>query len=229
MHNFLSADIENFRLQVWAQYSEACSRCVEKANFAATGFKNLVFSDHAPSERIAVAMWSKCVRACQAAFLLAERGMIPDAQGTLRGAVETLFHATALVRKPEVLERMLAHDDIEKGKHVKRMLAHTEISSVLSSDDRQRLESIVKEQKGPAFSVYDAAMASELGHLYETIYRTLSQHAAHSTLSSLNHELEDGGKILVMGPTTAQIEWTIKLITECLDAGIYVMSPILKN
>lgn len=229
MHNFLSADIENFRLQVWTQYSEACSHCVEKANFAATGFKNLVFNDHPPSERIAVVMWSKCVRACQAAFLLAERGMIPDAQGTLRGAVETLFHAIALVRKPEVLAKMFAHDDIEKGKQVRRMLAHTEISSVLSSDDRQRLESIVKEKKGSAFSVYDAAMASELGHLYETIYRTLSQHAAHSTLSSLNHELEDGGKILVMGPTTAEIEWTIKLITECLDAGIYVMNPILKN
>lgn len=50
--------------------------------------------------------------------------MIADAQATLRGAVETLFHAVALVRKPDLLERLREHDDAEKRKQVEKMFQH---------------------------------------------------------------------------------------------------------
>lgn len=232
MHDFLSSKHEEFRSLTRTQYAVSCQRFLQLSSTAAEQLAHLKFSGRGGSQCTAIAFWSKCVRACQAAFLLAERGMVADAQATLRGAVETLFHAIALVRKPEILARLREHDDAEKRKQVDQMLTHKGIRAALTDVDRERLEPLSSLPKGNPFTVLDAASAAKMTHLYEMIYRTLSQTAAHSTLTSLNHELlskDEGGPALRFGPTNDQLEWTIGLISECLSAGIDVMQELRDN
>ncbi|MDR6397914.1 DUF5677 domain-containing protein [Herbaspirillum seropedicae] len=232
MHDFFSSDIEGFRVQTRTQFDGACQRCLQLSAEAAEQLAYLTFPGRSAAECIAIAFWSKCVRACQASFLLVERGMVADAQATLRGAVETLFHAVALVRKPGVLERLREHDDAEKRKQVEKMFQHKDIRAALSDEDKGRLQVLSALPKGNPFSVLDAAAAAKMTHLYEMLYRTLSQNAAHSTLTSLNHELtskEAGGPRLRFGPTNDQLEWTINQIAECFSAGIYVMEELRRR
>lgn len=105
VHNFVSDDIDGFCAYVRVRYARSCARLVGLSAGAVEQLPQLASKDSTPAEYIAFAFWSKCVRGCQAAFILAERGMVADAQASLRGAVETLFHAVALVRKPELLDR----------------------------------------------------------------------------------------------------------------------------
>lgn len=229
MHDFVSPDIEAFRARTRAQFAAACQRCLELSTCAASQLAALTFDGRPPAECVAIAFWSKCVRACQAGYLLAEHGMVADAQATLRGAVETLFHAVALVRKPDLLDRFREHDDSEKRKQVNQMFQHKDIRSALTDDEKARLRPLSELPSGTTFTVLDAASAAEMTHLYETMYRTLSQHAAHSTLTSLNHELlskDEGGPKLRFGPSDEQLEWTVNLISECLAAGIHVMRSV---
>ena len=226
MHNFISSDIEEFQALVRVQYARAFERFTRLSAEAAEQLSLLEFENRTAAECVAFAFWSKCVRSCQAAFLLAERGMVSDAQSSLRGAIETLFHAVALIRKPELLDRMRENDDSEKKKQIERMLKHKDISEALTNEGKARLQPLLELPGKSSFSVWDAAGAAEMSHLYETIYRTLSQIAAHSTLTSLNHELlskAEGKPELRFGPVEDQLEWTIDLTSECLAAGMHVM------
>ena len=226
MHNFVSDDIDGFRAYVRVRYARSCARLVGLSAGAVEQLPQLASKDSTPAEYIAFAFWSKCVRGCQAAFILAERGMVADAQASLRGAVETLFHAVALVRKPELLDRLHKHDDAEKKKQVEQMFKQKDINAALTDENKARLQPLLELPGKSTFSVWEAADAAGMGHLYETVYRTLSQIAAHSTLTSLNHELlaaEVGRPKLRFGPTEENLEWTIDLISDCLAAGIHVM------
>lgn len=226
MHNFISDEIDLFRAHVQARHAHSCVRFDGLLAGAMEQLPLLASRDSTPAEYIAFAFWSKCVRGCQATFLLAERGMVADAQTSLRGAVETLFHAVALVRKPELLERLHKHDDAEKKKQVECMFKQKDINAALTEEHKASLQPLLELPGKSTFSVWDAADAAGMGHLYETVYRTLSQIAAHSTLTSLNHELlstGDGRPKLRFGPTEDKLEWTIDLISECLAAGTHVM------
>lgn len=229
MHNFLSAEAEEFRAGVQVRFGRASDQFSTLSKSASEQLAALSFDGRSPAERVAIAFWSKCVRACQAAFLLAERGMVADAQATLRGALETLFHAVALVHKPDILDRLREHDDKEKRKQVDQMLKHADIRAALSDRDTARLKPLSELEGKSSFSVWDAADAAKMTHLYESLYRTLSQNAAHSTLTSLNHELltrAEGGPKLRFGPSEDGLEWTIDLISECLAAGVHVMQTL---
>lgn len=229
MHNFLSAEAEEFRAGARVRFGRACEQFSKHSTIASEPLAALYFEGRLPAESVAIAFWSKCVRACQAAFLLAERGMVADAQATLRGAIETLFRAVALVQKPDLLDRLREHDDKEKKKQVDQMLKHDDIRTALSEGDRALLKPLSELEGKSSFSVWDAADAAKMTHLYEMVYRTLSQNAAHSTLTSLNHELlsrEEGGPKLRFGPTEDGLEWTIDLISECLSAGLHVMQTL---
>lgn len=139
MHNFVSADAEEFRDGFRIRFARAYDRFTSPSTTAAEQFALLAFAGTSAAECIAIAYWSQCVRGCQAAFPLAERGMVADAQSSLRIAVETLFHAIALVRKPEILARLREHDDIEKRKQVKQIFKHKDIGATLTDEDRERL------------------------------------------------------------------------------------------
>ncbi|WP_157649214.1 DUF5677 domain-containing protein [Burkholderia ubonensis] len=229
MHDFISSSNEEFRARTRIQFAVACQRCLQLSAAAAEQLSHLNFGGRSAAESVAIAFWSKCVRACQASFLLAERGMVADAQATLRGAVETLFHSVALVRKPEILARLREHDDAEKRKQVDQMLQNKDIRAALTDAEKVRLQPLSALPKGNPFTVLDAASAAKMTHLYEMVYRTLSQNAAHSTLTSLNHELlskAEGAPRLRFGPTDEHLEWTVNLISECLSAGIHVMQEL---
>lgn len=177
----------------------------------------------------ATCYWVKCVRGCQGGVLLAERGMMADAQTQLRSAVESLFHAVALVNEPDLLERLVEHDTVERLKQARGMLAASAVMQHVSAARREQLQALKAGdgEKPRAFSAYEAAQAAGLVALYETMYRGFSRGATHSTLSALDHELfmePDGSITLNFGPCYDALPWTLEMIAECLRIGVHKLS-----
>ncbi|MDR8364062.1 DUF5677 domain-containing protein [Pseudomonas sp. JL3] len=167
-------------------------------------------------------LFHKAVRSCQAAILLCERGLVVDAQTLTRSAVESLFHAVALINDPAVFVQMGKYGDTEEKKQAQGMIRSL---SELGLNDQNvgDLSEVISRAEGPAskFSAYDAARIAGLMPLYETIYRGLSAVASHATLRSMDSSLDirDGNAVLLTGPTEYHLDFTLGLLKVCLEVS----------
>ncbi|HEY0818879.1 MAG TPA: DUF5677 domain-containing protein [Rhizobacter sp.] len=229
IRGFLSADLAEQQQRARAEFAHDFRHCEQASERAVALIAGLRTEGMGIAGLWATGYWVKCVRACQAGIMLAERGMMADAQTQLRGAVESLFHAVALVNDPELWVRLVEHDAVERAKQVKGMLAIPTIMQHVSAEDRAQLEAMLAGhgEKPRPFSVYEAAQAARLLALYETMYRGLSRGAAHSTLSALEHELiyeADGSITPDFGPAYDQLPVTLAMIAECLSTGVQALA-----
>ncbi|AET95273.1 hypothetical protein BYI23_E001120 (plasmid) [Burkholderia sp. YI23] len=228
---FLSATVDEHRREVRQQFAAQFAECDGLSDRAVRQLHKATFSDRSPAKLFAAAYWMKCVRACQGAILLAERGLIPDSMTQTRTAAEALFHAVALVVDPSVVEKLIAEDARQKRKQVQGMTREQTVTSTLSESDRTALLALLDaEQKKGEFSAFDAAHIAGLDYLYQTMYRGLSLAAAHSTLTALDHEFvrRPSGEVeLDFGPSTDNLEFALGMISACLKLGIEKMEPAI--
>ncbi|MBN3790103.1 hypothetical protein G3N94_24900 [Burkholderia sp. Ac-20353] len=229
---FLSTEIESHRTEARHCYEQNFADCDAWSDAAMKQLADLGSIDSSPAKLFAVGFWMKCVRACQGAILLAERGLIPDSMTLTRTAVEALFHAAALVNKPALVDKMVAEDRKQKRKQAQEMTKEATIDASLSDHDRKALRDLLEEEEaGAALSAYQAAEAADLLALYQTMYRGLSLGAAHSTLTALDHEFARGrqGQVeLHFGPSTETLEFALGMVSSCLRIGIEKMAPLIE-
>ncbi|MBN3729395.1 DUF5677 domain-containing protein [Burkholderia sp. Tr-20390] len=191
-------------------------RALASLNAMTAGFKH-------PSVLFAVACWMRCIRACQAGILLAERGMMPDALTQARSAVESLFYAVALVENPELLERFVEHDMFERIKQARGVLSVPSIMLHVTPEDRARIEALTLKaaEKPRDWPAYEAARHANLLELYQTLFRGFSLGAAHCTLTALDHELNPSSLgDLDFGPSYMQLTETLDMLGVCLRTGV---------
>ncbi|WP_244797418.1 DUF5677 domain-containing protein [Caballeronia grimmiae] len=230
---FLSAEVEHHRKEVRQQFPSQFAECDGWSDEAVRQLHEATFSDGSPAKLFAAAYWMKCVRACQGAIILAERGLIPDSMTQTRTAAEALFHAVALVVEPSVVEKLIAEDMRQKRKQVQGMTREQTVNSTLSEGDRTALLALLDaEHKKGEFSAFDAAHIAGLDYLYQTMYRGLSLAAAHSTLTALDHEFvrRPSGEVdLDFGPSTDNLEFALGMVSACLKIGIEKMSAAMSD
>ncbi|KER73657.1 hypothetical protein HR51_00785 [Burkholderia cepacia] len=232
---FLSVEIESHRTEARRCHEREFADCDAWSDAAMSQLASLGPIGGSPAKLFAVGFWMKCVRACQGAILLAERGLIPDSMTLTRTAVEALFHAAALAVKPALVEKMVAEDRKQKRKQAQEMTKEATIDASLSDHDRKALRALLEEEEeeeaGAALSAYEAAEAADLLALYQTMYRGLSLGAAHSTLTALDHEFSQGpqGQVeLDFGPSTGNLEFALGMVSSCLRIGIEKMAPLIE-
>ncbi|MFM0610204.1 DUF5677 domain-containing protein [Paraburkholderia sediminicola] len=222
---FLSPALNEQQQLAREKYAFEFHECDQWSDRAVALLAELGTSGEGVAKLFAGCYWMRCVRACQGGILLAERGMMPDALTLLRSAVESLFHAVALVNNPNLWERLAEHDMAERAKQAKGVLAIETIMRHVSPGDREKLEALKARgaEKLRPFHAYDAAQAAGLLELYETMFRGFSRDAAHSTLSALDHEFEakpDGSITPSFGPCYEHLTWTLEMIAQCLKIGV---------
>ncbi|WP_432241435.1 DUF5677 domain-containing protein [Herbaspirillum robiniae] len=178
------------------------------------------------STLVALSLWQRSIRSCQASLLLSERGMIPEARVQIRAAYEMLFFAIAAIKSPSVVARMEQNDSKEIAKMASGMLA--------SAGDYRYTDEQIKELQAAIdsadvvgasskYTVVQAARDADMLHLFETVYRGMSLDAAHATLNSTDHFFEDdgeGGGRVVFAPDAKGIEFTMQMIATCLISGL---------
>ncbi|ABO60210.1 DUF5677 domain-containing protein (plasmid) [Burkholderia vietnamiensis] len=220
---FLSASLATQRALAREQFKDEFRECEQWSDRAMASLGALTPGDKQLSTVVAAAYWMRCIRACQGGILLAERGMIPDALTLARSAVESLFHAVAVIDKPELLERLIEHDMLERIKQARGIMSVASIMNHVAPDARVGIEALISAaaEKPRQWAAYDAAKEAGLVELYETMFRGFSRSAAHSTLTALDHEFDQSSVgDLEFGPNYEHLSWTLEMLGICLRVGI---------
>ena len=229
---FLSSEMGEQKRLAREQFSAQFQACEAWSEKAIETLHRANLDGRTAAVLFAAGFWMRCVRACQGGIILAEMGMVPDALTLARSAVESLFHAVALMENPDVLPRLIEQGQLEEAKQARGMLAIPTIARHLTPERRQQLEALIEAcpEKPRSFGAYDAAKEAGQLELYETMYRGFSRSGAHSTLAVLDHELveeADGSILLDFSPSYDQVPWVLEMIGECLKTGISRMTKAL--
>ncbi|PPA75401.1 hypothetical protein C4E15_14980 [Achromobacter spanius] len=205
------------------RFAEPFTRCTELSD-AATKELFAYAGRWEDREWAALGFWARCVSSCQGALLLADRGMEVESMALTRLAYEALFTSLAVLKDLTVLERLKQNEAMSRVLAARGMIEGA--ANMFSEQQLNELQEVIEENASPAFNsikIKVLATAAGMLHLYETVYRSLSLTAAHPTLSSLDHLLEDGATgqpSLTLGPSANNLEWTLELIRMCLELGM---------
>lgn len=233
---FLSVEVETYRNAYRSMHSDLFAICEKKSDSATTRLFHARLSEleggNEPNVVVAIGLWLRCLRACQASILLLERGLVPEAQALIRSAYEFLFFAVAVLKDPKILDSMWEGDNYARREHAESILREGREIGALDEQQTERLRSLIAQlEKGKKqISSYDAANKAGMAYLYATVYRGMSFVGAHATLAATNLMFEPTGEHVsaVFGPSDADLPFSIGLVDKCLAEGSDHFDSILK-
>ncbi len=219
---FLSHESEAFRASVRSQFSAQFGE-VESASEVAIAELRAISGNAPPSYIVGILFWLRSIESCQGTVLLVERGMGTSPFSVLRTALECLFAACAVWRKPEVGDKIEAWHHEERVKQAKQVLS-VGAEGRVTPEGLAALKAIAAETAPlSGWSHWEAASAADLKFEYAMMYRGLGIGGAHATARSLDdfHAVQaDGSFDLHVRPTTDRTAWLLGLVTSCLKLGI---------
>lgn len=228
---FLSSEVEQWRdehrgrLQALFENIEQGSKTAIAEVHAARGTATLAYV-------VGTAFWLRAIEACQGAVLLSERGLATSSYAVLRTALECLFSACALWRKPEIVGDINAWHHQERIKQAREMLRCGAEQRVLP-ERLSVLKAIAAEMPTSSkWSFWEAAQVAGLEFEYAAMYRGLGIAGAHATprsLDSFHDEHDDGTMRLRHAPDFAKLDWLLSLVGDCLRMGIERHQEALKS
>lgn len=186
---FLSDQIEQVRTKYRADFSEIFGFVTELSRLAQSLLPAIEGQPRTLKNLFVSAYFVRALQQCQGAVLMAERGMFTEAYTLVRSGLETVFYLGAATRGAD-FAREMGRDHVKRTRTAAE--AHMQRMKELDPNaDESHLQSVIDtlmEQGIDPGSLLIQAVAkkAELGLLYDTLYRQLSNGHAHPTLSSLN-------------------------------------------
>ncbi|MGS0974115.1 DUF5677 domain-containing protein [Burkholderia glumae] len=147
----------------------------------------------------------------QGAFLLAETGMAIESLTLSRSLIETCFVMLAIVEDAVTLEELQLHDLAVRLKHANVLRTSRNYPNVAPM--RSTLDAFAEKAAGAReISFQEFAKRGKALGAYDGLYRHLSNHALHATLSAVDDYLEKVGD--------AQFAVVFRPLTERTDAAV---------
>jgi len=227
---FLSDYVYSHRTKVLGLYSRQFDECGKLSEQVQYLVVNSSVKETERSKICSLLFAERTLRGCQAAIRLCEIGMVQEAQVLTRTALETMFHSSALLVKPEVIDDMLLNDEHEARKFAESILKDVSEDQV-SLEDKDYLEALRDRSVGKQYSVYDSAKITGMSRKYAVEYRFLSALAGHATIRSLERSLapEDNGYAFYIGPSEDQLELTLSIIAHCLEQCVHNLRLLMRD
>ncbi|HCR1287960.1 TPA: hypothetical protein ONA97_003017 [Pseudomonas aeruginosa] len=222
---FLSEDLELFRSHVREKYDSLFSHAENLSSQAYCRIMNDDFDFERESNIAIFAFIQRSVRSLQAAILLCHKGLVLEAQVLLRIALECLFFSGALLKSPDIFERLSAQGDNEESKYARINLEGLD-GKAFDPEHIAALQDI--ESRGQErnelsnITVVRAAEISGMKYHYNVAYRGLSTIAAHANFRSFDSTLSvsENGGLFMCGPTEERMEFTLGLICEFVSIAM---------
>ncbi|RMW07751.1 hypothetical protein ALP03_200147 [Pseudomonas amygdali pv. tabaci] len=142
--------------------------------------------------QIAIGLFfARCVTHYQAAMLLAENGMTIESLSLSRGLLETVFVMLAIAENAVEPCELARHDAASRVKHANALLNAKDYPNVQPFVGP--LSAFVGQHVGAtAIDMREFARRGNALAAYDSLYRHLSHHASHPSLSAVNDYLVDG-------------------------------------
>lgn len=186
---FLSEDIEQVRKRYRETFPEIIGFATELSRLAQSILPTIAGQSRTLKNLFVSAYFIRALQQCQAAILLAERGMFTEAYTMVRAGLETVFYLGAATRGAD-FAREMGRDHVKRTKTT--VEAHIQGMKMLDANaDETQLRTVIDAMMAQgvepeAMFIHAVARKAELTALYDTLYRQLSNGHAHPTLSSLN-------------------------------------------
>lgn len=229
---FLSDFVYHHKNKVRDEYSQLFVECERRSDLSQAKLIEVTVSSSNVSLLSSYLFTERSIRSCQAAIRLCEIGLVQEAQVLVRTAYETLFHAAALLVRPDIFKRLESHEATEDAKQANAIKSTSPTDSLTEEQIGWLDEVIVNaEEHKNQQSAYESARIAGMLNVYATVYRGLSSLASHATLRSLDHAfaVEDGEYVLIMGPSENQLQFTMSLAGHCLELSLENLNKIQKT
>ena len=213
---FFSEQLHSARASNDPQHIQRFDEILEQCKSALAEFRQWPDGEINRAHAVGRAFWWRCIETCQATVILVDLGMATSAMSTARAAHEYLYHACALWRQPELLEKLKQKHESELTKQLNEIETH----GIWSKDKTEPFRP--KDSGKSGLSAIEAASAAGLQDLYAVAYRGLSQLGAHSTFISALRAMpssEKGGHSLFIGPEFSHVKPLLDNVHMCLLTG----------
>lgn len=227
---FLSPGLQSFRDRTRTRFRDRVRECEEISRRATTQvFAQEIAIPTVPGVT-AASLWARCLSGCQAAILLAERGMGVEALVLLRTAYENLFFSVALLKRPSIISRLAGEDTNQRVQQARAMLKDVQVRAALAEADRELLEAFLRDtpEVKKSISAFEAAEIAGMTGVYHGAWRTFSLVAAHANLTSAGHAFGRDMLDLQFGPSFENVEAALGLARDCIRLGIEAVAPLFK-
>ncbi|WP_199029058.1 DUF5677 domain-containing protein [Ralstonia sp. ASV6] len=191
---------------------------------------------------VAAALYGRALTSYQAALLLAERGMIADARTVVRAAAETVIVLSAVAKDAGVCDLLI---DRHLWHHVKMRKAWlqdpqataqmTPAETVAVKETLADVEAQIptsKTLKQDPIAIAVLAERAGVMALYNTVYRSTSGDAAHTSLDALNRQIrvDANGDIAGMkfGPSSDDLSVTVSDAISVLGFALHAVADLFQ-
>jgi hypothetical protein len=177
--------------------------------------------------------FARALSAFQGALLLVERGMTVEALTLGRSCLESSFYLGAVATNASFVDRLIRSNTAHKRKVANWLTSRDAAVTELAPDQIEKLRGFLNNLKSSGVAAVPltiklAADTAHLSDIYETVYRDLSDRAAHPSLNSLLRHVEldaHGDAVgLRFGPDTKDIKETILAMTTALFYAVVGMA-----
>lgn len=135
------------------------------------------------------AYFARCVTHYQAAIILAESGMTLESLSLSRGLLETVFVMLAVAENAVAPRELAGHDYASRVKHANTLLNAKDYPNV--EQFKAQLNEFVEQDEGSmTIDMREFARRGKALGTYDGLYRHLSHHAAHPSLSAVDDYFE---------------------------------------
>jgi hypothetical protein len=191
---FLSFQIHDYVEAIRSRHSESFSVLASINRFAQElQYKLDVKPDNVQSI-VCGTLYARTLSTYQAAIIVAERGMIPQARMLLRCLLESLFSLVAISKSTELAKKFINADERQRLKMFNKVQSWKadnlrEIAKQSTTDvTKESIEQAIKEKNAKSISVEQMAIKAGLHDWYLTAYAVFSG-SVHTSVRDLETHL----------------------------------------
>lgn len=187
---------------------------------------------------LVILFFARALSSYQGAVLMIERGMSAEALTLARSCLESSFYLAAVSKDQSFIERLISSDTAHKRKVANWLTSPAAAVTELSTDQIDKLRGFIDQvkaapPKAPPITIKAAADTAGLSDIYETVYRDLSDRAAHPSLNALLRHIsldKHGNAVgLRFGPEADGIEDSVLAMTTAMFYAVTGLGGIFDH
>lgn len=236
---FLSDQIVEWIKKYRVDNAEYFALCKDVNRFAQKTMLSLKVHNECLPEILVASLLARAISNFQGMVLLAERGMINEAETLLRCMLEVRFALVAVARNTEFAFELLNNDLFEEKNIFNACLRSKHLGVAELQVAKEKLDKVKQEIKAKGLekiSIREIAEKAGLLTMYDSAYKKLSG-TIHASVRSLNQYLETGGtdkiKSFLWGPDVKGIDIVlltgVETILDALEVVFRVFSITIRG
>ena len=156
--------------------------------------------------------FARCTSQFQAAICLAEGGMTIEALVLCRSLLETFFVLNALAEGVVTPAELVSHDGYSRKTHANALLNNKKKYENVAPFEEKLKNYVAEQADSVEIPLWDFSRKANVSAVYDGLYRHLSHHAAHPSVSAVEPYLVDAPGIHIHAQYRPVLDYTPRAV-----------------